>query len=47
MRDAITDVLPTNKVVNDEITCSRHLMIEIIHCCMFHCNNNLVQCVYS
>lgn len=32
------DVFPTNKVVNDEITCSRRLMIEVFHCCMFHRN---------
>lgn len=40
------DVFPTNKVVNDEITCSRHLMEEIIHCCM--CYNTVfgTACVF-
>lgn len=38
MRDGITDVFPTNEVVNDETTCSGHLMREFIHCCMFCCN---------
>lgn len=38
VRDGIKAVFPTNKVVHDKITCSRHLKIEIIHCCMFCCN---------
>lgn len=38
VRDGIMDVFPTTKAVNCEIMCSRHLIIEIIHCCMFCCN---------